>query len=195
MPPGPSSIRQRAPRPSGACQPPSASAARAMSPPSASTAASTPSAFIARCRPGAPSRNRNARAVRRAPRPRCRSPRLRPRPAGTPAGPVAPEAHRPRPGPPRRGQQDRVGRDVAGSAPHAARLQPLEDRRLLPRDAAHVAKAARCTAATVVISATCGRASRASGAISPGAFMPISTTAKSRPPASAPASAARPSGC
>ena len=40
-------------------------------------------------------------------------------------------------------------------------------------------KAARCTASTVVIIATCGRASRASGAISPGAFMPISTTAKS----------------
>ena len=41
-------------------------------------------------------------------------------------------------------------------------------------------KAARCTASTVVISATCGRASRARGAISPGAFMPISMTAKSR---------------
>ena len=41
-------------------------------------------------------------------------------------------------------------------------------------------KAARCTASTVVIIATCGRASRASGAISPGAFMPISITAKSQ---------------
>ena len=39
--------------------------------------------------------------------------------------------------------------------------------------------AAMCTAATVVIIATCGRASRDSGAISPGAFMPISITAKS----------------
>ncbi len=40
--------------------------------------------------------------------------------------------------------------------------------------------AARCTAATVVIMATSGRASRASGEISPGAFMPISSTAKSQ---------------
>ncbi len=39
------------------------------------------------------------------------------------------------------------------------------------------AKFSRCTASTVVISATCGRASFVSGVISPAWFMPISITA------------------
>ena len=46
-----------------------------------------------------------------------------------------------------------------------------------------------------MITATCGRASRASGAISPAWFMPISATQNARRAAGAPASAARPNGC
>ena len=48
--------------------------------------------------------------------------------------------------------------------------------RAMPRTSRN---AARWTGATVVIIATCGRASCESGAISPGPFMPISITAKS----------------
>ena len=146
---------------------------RARSPPSASTAASAPSAFIAKCRPGAPSLKRNgrpcARAATRGAGPASTSSRragLRPS-ARCRSAPAAPR----RAAPPR---QDRVGRRCRGQDRRAARLQPLEDRRLLARDASTSRKAARCAAATVVIIATCGRASRASGAISPGAFMPIS---------------------
>ena len=49
--------------------------------------------------------------------------------------------------------------------------------RAMPRTSRN---AAMCTASMVVIIATSGRANSASGAISPGAFMPISSTAKSR---------------
>ncbi len=80
--------RQRAPRPSGARQAASAMAARARSAPAPRPPASTPSAFIAKCRPGAPILNIAARrgaarvtavaAVRRRRRPAA-APRSAPR--------------------------------------------------------------------------------------------------------------------
>ena len=106
---------------------------------------------------------------------------LAPRRGGTPAARSLPKRTGRAPGAPRGGEQDRIGRRVAVEdrrrrrAPAPRRSPPSRGRcRATSR------KAARCTASTVVISATCGRASRASGAISPGAFMPISMTAKSR---------------
>ena len=107
------------------------------------------------------------------------------------------EAHRARAGPLRRREQDRIGRDVARQDRRAAGLQP--GRRSRPsrgRCRRGSAKAARCAAATVVTIATCGRASACQRRDLAGWFIPISITAKSAAgAASAPASAARPSGC
>ncbi len=163
----------RRPRPSGGVQSDSAIAARATSPPAAATAASTASAFIAKCAPGVPTRNTiapigvsAAQVVASAPATTEVSRQSAPSPA-----PMATV--------PRRARMPSTSASAFQSAaPPGTRPSKIAafSRAMPGRPSSN---ASRWTGASVVTSATSGRAWRASGAISPGWFMPISTTAQS----------------
>jgi hypothetical protein len=86
-------------------------------------------------------------------------------------------------------------RIVARQERGAARLQPEKNFRLGVGDRFSDLKNSRCTGSMVVITATCGRTSFASGSISPAWFIPSSNTAKRALDGTAQATAARPSDC
>jgi hypothetical protein len=189
--------RSRVPRPAGG-----ASGQRMMrdhrSAPSASATASTASALR---RNGGPavmhleqepaSARRGARATVAPRRPHAQVDRLgqvvaRPRPKVTTRAPRA-CALAPR--------QDRGLGRYRRCRRGAARLEPVEDRRLLPRDALELSKASRCAAATVVTIATSSRPARQRARSRRGGSCRSRSPRSRRRRASAPASAARPSGC
>ena len=175
-PAGPSATVSRAPRPGPGRQAPSPRIARAGSAPAATAPASAATAFSARCRPGAPRRisagsPRIERRIAVASAPGIASTRR------ISAGP-SPKLSR---GPDPAAAASRSCHSLSrGSTAVPPGSRPAKISALASAIPARLSKFSRCTGAIVVISATCGRARRASGAISPAWFMPISITAKSR---------------